>query len=83
MVEFNVEEQRTISKLCATLGKSPVDTMKMPFEATRKPSVCHSLVYKWHRCFSDERNSTKDDSRSGQPELINADLVDLVRDMIE
>ena len=55
MAEFNVEEQRTIIKLCVTLGKSSVDTMKMLFEATGQPSVCRSLVYKWQRRFSDEK----------------------------
>ena len=83
MAEFNVEEQRAITKLCTTLGKSPVDTMKMLSGAIVKPSVCRSLVYKWNRLFSDGRTSTKDESRSGRPGLINAGLVDSVRDMIE
>ena len=40
-------------------------------------------MYMWHRRFSDGRNSTEVDSRSGRPGLINAGLVDSVRDMIE
>ena len=83
MAEFNEEEQRTIIKLCATLGKSPVDTMKMPSKATGKPLVCRSPGYKWHRRFSDGKKSTEDDSRPCRPGLINADLVDSVRDMIK
>ena len=57
--------------------------MNMLSEATGKPSVCRSLVYKWHRPFSNGRNSTEDDSRSGRPGLINAGLVDSLRDVIE
>lgn len=83
MTEFNVAEQRTIIKFCAATGKTPVDTMKMLSEATGKPSVCRSIVYKWHKRFSDGRNSVKDDARSGRPGVINSGLVNTVRDMIE
>ena len=74
MAEFNIEEQWTIIKVCATLGKSLVDTLKRLSEANRKPSVCHPLVYKWQRRFSDGRNSTENNSRSGWSGLINVGL---------
>ena len=48
MADINAVEQRTIIKMCATLGKSPVDTMKILSDATWKPPVCQTLVYKWH-----------------------------------
>ena len=39
MEDFNAVEQRMIIKMCPTLGKSPVDTMKILSDATGKPSV--------------------------------------------
>ena len=76
-------EQRTIIKMCATLRKSPVDTMKMLSDATGKPSVCRTLVYKWHRRFSAGRTSTETDKRSSRPGMINAGLTDSVREAID
>ena len=83
MTDFNAVEQRTIIKMCATLGKSPVDTMKILSDATGKPSVCRTLVYKWHRRFSAGRTSTEADKRSGRPGMINAGLTDSVREAID
>ena len=83
MADFNAVEQRTIIKMCATLGKSPVDTMKILSDATGKPSVCRTLVYKWHRRFSAGRTSTEADKRSGRPGMINEGVTDSVREAID
>ena len=83
MADFNAVEQRTIIKMCATLRKSPVDTMKMLSDATGKPSVCRTRVYKWHRRFSAGRTSTETDKRSSRPGMINAGLTDSVREAID
>lgn len=83
MADFNAAEQRTIIKLCASLGKSPADTMKVLSDATGKPSVCRTLVYKWHRRFSAGRTSTEADKRSDRPGVINSGLVESVREAID
>mgnify|MGYP006890289303 FL=1 len=47
MCNFDVTEERTIIKLCVSIGKSPSDTIQTLQQATGKPKVCQSLVYKW------------------------------------
>lgn len=60
-------KQRAVIQFCVNLGKSPVETLDMMRTASKKTPACRSLVYKWHRRYSEGRGSVKDDARSGRP----------------
>jgi transposase-like protein len=60
-------KRRIVIQFCVNLGKTPGETKTMIESVTNKLSVCRSLVYKWHRRFSDERESIGDDLRTGRP----------------
>ena len=45
MADFNAVEQRTIIKMCATLGKSPVDTMKKYYQMLQESHPCAELLF--------------------------------------
>ena len=50
------EETRAIIKFCVDLGKTPTETMKTMKDA-RSSNVSRSLVFKWHKRFSEGRES--------------------------
>ena len=60
-------KQRVIIQFCVGLGHTPVQTMEMLNRSTKKPSVAQSLVYKWHKRYSEGRETIMDDDRSGRP----------------
>jgi transposase-like protein len=71
---------QTVIQFCVNLGKTPGETKTMIKSVTNKPSVCPSLVYKWHRRFSDGRESVGDDSRTGgSVEVRDKETVESVR----
>ena len=77
------EKIRTIIQFCFSLGKTPSETRSMIENAAQKPTVCRSLVYKWHRRFSEGRESVKDDQRSGRPvEVMEQDTIEQVKEKI-
>lgn len=49
---------------------------------TGKSSVCRSLVYKWHKKFSEGLSSVKADTRSGRPAVIKCNVVRRVEDKV-
>ena len=51
--------------------------------ATGKPSVCRSLVYKWHIRYSDGRNSKEDDRRSGRPQVLTSNVLTSVEEIVK
>jgi histone-lysine N-methyltransferase SETMAR len=75
MATFEDREKRTLIKMCVSLEKTPQDTLKFVRKATKQPSVSRSLVYKWHRRFSDGRISTDSDERSGRPPVATTDVI--------
>lgn len=60
-------KQRAVIQFCVNLGKSPTETLDMMNMASKKPAACRSLIYKWHKRFSEGRESVRDDDRSGRP----------------
>ena len=70
--------------MCATLGKSPVDTMKIILsEPSGKLFVCRTFAYEWHRRFSAGRTWTEANKTSGHQGMINAGLTDSMREAID
>ena len=77
------EETRAIIKFCVDLGKTPTETMKMLKDANRSSNVSRSLVFKWHKRFSEGRESLKDDTGRGRKRIVNAGTVATVKSLIE
>ena len=65
------EETRAIIKFCVDLGKTPTETMKMMKDANRSSNVSRSLVFKWHKRFSEGRESLQDDTGRGRKRIVN------------
>ena len=49
------------------LGHTPVSQMEMLNRSTKKPSVARSLVYKWHKGYSEGSETIIDVDRCGLP----------------
>ena len=60
-------KQRAIIQFCVGLGHTPVQIMGMLNTSTKKPSVARSLVYKWHKRYSEGRQTIMDDYRCCLP----------------
>ena len=60
-------KQRAIIQFCVGLGHTPVQTMEMLHRSTKKPSDARSLVCKWHKRYSEGRETVMDDDRCGRP----------------
>ena len=60
-------KQRTIIQLCVCRCHTPVQIMEMLKRSTKKSSVARSLVYKWHKRYSEGRETIMDVDRCGLP----------------
>ena len=59
--------KRAVIQFCVNLGKTPSQTLKLMNEASSETQEKRMLVYKWHKRFSEGRESICDDVRSGRP----------------
>ena len=82
------KDVRSVIKFCVSANMTPVDTYK--FISRRKTSVQRSLVYRWHKRFTDGETGVEDKKRPGQPpalkekvleETINKDRRKTVREL--
>ena len=71
----NKVEQRAVIKFCVDIGKTPTETHKFIKRSVTHSNVSHSLVFKWHKRFSDGRGSLMDDKREGRPSFKTSDVV--------
>ena len=55
----NKVEQRAIIKFCVDIGKTPTETHKFTKQSVTHSNVSRSLVFKWHKRFSDGRGRKK------------------------
>lgn len=75
-------EQRSYIKFCVELGKTPAETKKL-LEVTKSGStVSRSLVYRWHKRFSEGRSSDDDEKHTGRRTIIDENLTLRVRHAI-
>ena len=65
-------ETRAVIKLCKDLGKTPTDTYKLLQKIRGEKCVSRTLVFKWHKRFSEGRESLQDDSRPGRKSIVDA-----------
>ena len=77
------EETRAVIKFCVDLEKTPTETMKMMKDANRSSNVSRPLVFKWHKRFSEGRESLKDDTGRERKRIVNAGTVATVKSLIE
>lgn len=75
-------EQRAVIKFCTNTGMTPSDTYKFMARASGEHKACRSLVYKWHRRFTDGRTTIEDDSRCGRPSFKDAATIKKIKDVI-
>ena len=47
-------EQRSYIKFCVELRKTPIESKKMLEMTQSGSSVSRALVYRWHKCFTDD-----------------------------
>jgi hypothetical protein len=73
MSQYKLEEG--VIKCCADIGKMPTETHKFIKQSATHSNVSRSLVFKWHKKFSDGRGSLMDDKREGRPSFKTSDVV--------
>ena len=61
----------------------PTETHKFIKRSVTHSNVSRSLVFKWHRRFSDGRGSLMDDKREGRPSFKTSDVKNEVCDVID
>ena len=71
----NKVEQRAVIKFCVDIGKMPTETHKFIKQSVTHSYVSRSLVFKWHKRFSDSRGSLMDDKREGRQSFKTSDVV--------
>ena len=71
----NKVEQRAVIKCCVDIGKTPTETHKFIKQSVTYSNVSRSLVFKWHKRFSDSRGSLIDNKREGRPSFKTSDVV--------
>jgi hypothetical protein len=76
----NKVEQRAVIQFCVDIGKTPTEIHKF----IKRSVVSRSLVFKWHKRFSDGRGSLMDDKRERRPSFKTSDVVkNEVRDVVD
>lgn len=76
-------EQRAIIKFCVDSGKTPIETKQMMENTKRHRHISRSLVYKWHKRFSDGVCDLKYAERSGRPLLCDVITKSRFHDMTD
>ena len=77
-------KQRAAIQFCVGLGHTPVQTIEMLNRVSKKAPVARSLVYKWHKRYSDGRETIMDDDRCGRPaSKSNKSDVTLVKERLD
>lgn len=61
------EEIRSVIKFHALSGETPTNSLKKLKSVYGETSVCRTIVFEWHKRYSDGRVSLNDDERPGRP----------------
>ena len=75
-------ERRAVIKFCKDLGKTPTDTYKMLQKSRGEKCVSRALVFKWHKRFSEGRESLLDDSRPDRKSIVDAAQLTSVKEAL-
>ena len=76
-------ETRAVIKFCKDLGKTPTETYNMLQKSRGEECVSCALVFKWHKCFSEGRESLQEDSRPGQKSIVDAVQLTSVKEALD
>ena len=76
-------EQRAVIKHCVNAGMTPTDTLSFLKKDQSKPKCSRSMVFCWHRRFSNGHEDTGDLKRSGRPSGVNETDVRSVQKMLQ
>jgi transposase len=71
----NKMEQRAVIQFCVDIGKMPNEAHKFIKQSVTHSNVSRSLVFKWHKRFSDGRGSLMDNKRERRPSFKTSDVV--------
>lgn len=74
----NIENRANI-KFCTKLGMTPTQTYEKMQQASSGKTVSRSLVFKWHKRFSEGRIDIKDDTGRGRKKVITTRMIDDVK----
>jgi len=72
-MEGRISEQRCGIKFCVKLGETGIETFNKLKQAYGEHALSRSQVFKWYKAFSEGRESTKDEPRSGRPSASKTD----------
>jgi hypothetical protein len=61
-------------KFCQKSGKFASKMLQMTNQAYSEKALGHSAVFKWHKRFTQGRDSLKDDELTGQPRMVITEL---------
>ncbi|XP_052791810.1 uncharacterized protein LOC128225956 [Mya arenaria] len=76
-------EIRANIKFCKEIGKTPSETYKLLMLTRGDSCVCRALVFKWHRRYSDGRQSLEDDAGRGRKSTIGPSAVTSIDEKLE
>ena len=84
MTPENRLKNRAVIQFCVNLGITPAQTLTMMNEASDEPTVKRMLVYKWHKRFSEGRDSICNDVGAGRPVSQTREIdVEAVKNIID
>jgi hypothetical protein len=76
-------EQRCAIKFCVKLGETGTETCNKLKQAYGEHVLSRSQIFKWHKAFSEGRESIEDEHRSGRPSTSKIDAnVERVRALV-
>jgi hypothetical protein len=67
-------EQQEKAKFCQNLDKYTIETFQKIKQAYSEEALGHSAVFKWYKCFVQERNSLEDDEHTDRPRTVRTRL---------
>ena len=80
----NKVEQRALIKFCVDIGKTSTEMHKFIKQSVTHSNVSRSLMFNWHKIFSDGRGSLMDNKCEGRPSFKTSDVVkNEVHDVID
>ena len=66
-------EQRTNIMFCQKLGKTATETIQMMQQVYGDDALSRSVVFRWHRLFSQGKDSLEDDLRTDRPQTVRTE----------
>ena len=78
-----MEEQRVAIKFCCKVDFSATKTVELIQKAYGDAELSRTTIFEWHKRFQEDRESVKDDERSGRPTSRTKDNIAAVDKMLK